>query len=168
MTTTATQSPLAKWLDENYACEEATLWAANYDSLEKAGDACERSDWMIWALRTIGYSDKMIVVKIACWCARETPIDDARKNWDLLKDERSRNAVELAERYANGGAVSLGDLREARDAAAADAATYADAAYAAAATYAADAARMRAKRSQADMLRDVVGNPFKQTKADQT
>ena len=30
----------------------------------------------------------------ACWCVRQV--------WHLLKDERSRNAVEVAEKYANG------------------------------------------------------------------
>ena len=40
----------------------------------------------------------------ACWCVRNTPLADGRKVWDLLTDERSRSAVDVAERYANGHA----------------------------------------------------------------
>jgi len=44
----------------------------------------------------------------ACWCARQV--------WHLMTDERSRNAVEVAERYANGNATDE-ELAAARDAA---------------------------------------------------
>ena len=55
----------------------------------------------------------------ACWCARQV--------WHLLKDERSRKSVEVAERYAVGEA-SKEELKKARYAArdsARDAAWYA-------------------------------------------
>ena len=41
----------------------------------------------------------------ACWCVRNTPLSDGRKVWDLLDDKRSREAVEVAERYAEGNAT---------------------------------------------------------------
>ena len=44
----------------------------------------------------------------ACWCVRQV--------WHLLDDDRSRKAVEVAERFANGGAT-LDELAAARDAA---------------------------------------------------
>jgi hypothetical protein len=52
----------------------------------------------------------------AVWCCREMPLHDGRKVWDLLTDERSRNAVEVAERFARGTATRE-ELASARDAA---------------------------------------------------
>ncbi|MEA1997743.1 MAG: hypothetical protein U9N61_00245 [Euryarchaeota archaeon] len=52
----------------------------------------------------------------ACWCIRNTLLNDGRKVWDLLKDKRSRTAVEVAEAYAKGKTTKE-DLDAARDAA---------------------------------------------------
>ena len=41
----------------------------------------------------------------ACKAVRETPVGDGRTVWDLLADERSRQAVIVAERYADGTAT---------------------------------------------------------------
>jgi hypothetical protein len=40
--------------------------------------------------------------RFACWCVRNTPLADGRVVWDLLEDERSRQAVIVAERHAEG------------------------------------------------------------------
>ena len=74
----------------------------------------------------------------ACACVRQV--------WHLLTDKRSRNAVETAERFADGLATDE-ELRIASDAAS-------DAAWATAS----DAAR----KTQANLLRDI-GNPFRHT-----
>ena len=89
----------------------------------------------LWALRAVpdeqaAERDKLARL-FACWCVRQI--------WHLLTDDRSRTAVEVAERYAVGDAT-----RDALNAAADDAAAaaYAAAYYAsyAAAYAAADAA----------------------------
>ncbi len=53
------------------------------------------------------YNDKTLRL-FACWCVRQV--------WDLLTDERSRNAVEVSEKFARGEATSE-ELAAARDAA---------------------------------------------------
>ena len=114
----------------------------------------------LWALRAVpdeqaAERDKLARL-FACWCLRQV--------WHLLTDERSRTAIEVAERYAVGEATH-DDLKAAARSAAyaaadADAAAYyaayaayyaaASAAYASAyATYATYAA---AKKAQADKL----------------
>ena len=55
---------------------------------------------------------------IACECVRKTPLGNGRVVWDLLTDPRSREVVEVAERYAHGKATDK-ELAAARDAASA-------------------------------------------------
>jgi hypothetical protein len=159
------------------ACDEARAFAKTCPDLETAWNTCDRSDWMVWLLRRLKFRDAKVYRLYACWCVRNTPMADGRKAWDLLTDPRSRNAVDVAERFAVGEATA-DELREARiaayatydvtyaatyaaayatayaaaDAAAADAATYA--------TYAAAAAdaRIVARKVQAQQLREMV--PF--------
>ena len=59
----------------------------------------------------------------ACWCVRNTPVADGRVVWDLLTNERSRAAIEVAERYADGLATNeeLGVARNVAGASAWDA-----------------------------------------------
>ena len=52
----------------------------------------------------------------ACWCVRNTPLENGGTVWDLLTDERSKNAVAIAEQFANGK-VTEEELRAAREAA---------------------------------------------------
>ena len=41
----------------------------------------------------------------ACWCIRNTPLKNGGTVWDLLTDDRSKNAVKIAEQFANGKAT---------------------------------------------------------------
>jgi hypothetical protein len=147
------------------ACLDAREWTEQVVDLREAWAKCQRSDWMVWALRNIGFKDDRKFRLYACGCARNTPLSDGRALWDLLTDQRSRTAIEVAERFAEGKATDE-ERQEARSAAApvaaiaAAAAAYvasyttdADAAAAAyVASYAADA-RASARSWQADLLR---------------
>lgn len=66
----------------------------------------------LWCLRAVEGKDREIRL-FAVWCARQVQ--------RLLKDKRSRDALDVAERYANGEATRS-ELRAARDAAARSAA----------------------------------------------
>jgi hypothetical protein len=86
--------PMREWLADNGITDMADAW-----------DRCHRADWMLWlddALALLTDRERRL---IACRCVRETPLSDGRKVWDLLTDERSRQAVAVAERYAVGEAT---------------------------------------------------------------
>ena len=166
-----------KQLDLVGACSQAREWAKDVKDLKTAWATCPRSDWMIWALHRIDFKDERKFRLCACQCVRETPLADGRTLWDLLTDERSRNAVEVAERFAEGKATdderSVAYAYAYADVAtgylAGDAATYtyfyavaATAAYAsaathAAATYAASAATYAAASADADAAAAAAG-----------
>ena len=60
------------------ACREAREWAAHFETLQAAWDACERGDWMLWYLwRTQAgepWSDeRRPLVWAAAQCARLAP-----------------------------------------------------------------------------------------------
>lgn len=155
------RTPLARLLDEYDACADARAWAAAYATPADAWDACPRPDWMLWGLERLGLGDGRKLRLFACWCARHTPLGDGRTVWDLLTDQRSRAAVEVAERFAAGEAT-------AEELAATEAATEAaawTAAWAAARAAAWDAAwasaGAAASKAQADALRQIYGNPFR-------
>ena len=129
---------MINWLEKNNACKEGIDWCKeNCDTMEDVWDKLKRVDWLVWVATRKGVLTDKELRLFACFCARQ--------NWHLLTDERSRNAIEVAERFANGNATK-GELKAAYaaadaafDAVAAAYAAYADAAYADAAR-AADAA----------------------------
>jgi hypothetical protein len=156
------------------ACSEGARFALSKQTMAQVWDECPRVDWLIWIMMRLGQEpDRKALRLFACWAVRETPITKGRKVWDLLTDERSRNAVIVAERFANGEATS-DDLAAARAAAwdAAGAAAW-DAARAAARDAARAAARDAARAAawdaawaaawafQADHFRTIFPNPFK-------
>ena len=84
------------------------LWEV--EALEPQWDE-ENNKFVCRSMRLIrkidAYNDKTLRL-FACWCVRQI--------WHLLTDERSRNAVEVSERFSNGEA-SAKELATARDAA---------------------------------------------------
>ena len=73
-------------------------------TIQQTWDECERGEWLAWWLGKAGLDDSTLRL-IACDMVRYTPLSDGRTVWDLLTDERSRNAVEVTERYAVGEAT---------------------------------------------------------------
>ena len=76
---------------------------------------------MLWLLEAVAYPDDRKLRLLACRVVRETRVDDTRTVWDLLTDDRSRKAVEVAEQYTVGEATK--DELEAAESEASDAAS---------------------------------------------
>jgi hypothetical protein len=116
------------------ACIDGAKWALSigedmvdvWDAMIEQG----KHDWLIWTATRPGVFPDSTLRKLACRFVRKTPLHDGRKVWDLLIDERSRKAVEVAEAYADGKATyeELQTAYTAADAAADAAYTAADAA----------------------------------------
>jgi hypothetical protein len=129
----------ADCLRKHRARTEYTKWAlsisadmsAVWDAMIEQG----KHDWLIWTATRPGVFPASVIHKLLCRFVRETPLSDGRKVWDLLTDERSRKAVEVAEAYADGKATTdeLAAATAAARAVARAAADAADAAYSAAA-----------------------------------
>jgi hypothetical protein len=77
-------------------CSLSQEWAEGYRTYKSAWGACDRSDWILYILKELNY-DPIQLRLIGAWCARNTPLGDGRTTWDLLTDERSRHAIEVAE-----------------------------------------------------------------------
>jgi len=99
--------------------EQLILWlGARIFEAEHKGEIKEGEDkQVVRRCRLVreceGWNEKTARL-FACWCVRNTPLGDGRKVWELMTDGRSREAVEVSERYARGEA-SEEELEEARD-----------------------------------------------------
>jgi len=166
----------ADFLRQHDACSSGSRWAlsvskdmsAVWEAMIEQG----KYEWLLWTATRPGLFPDSVLRKLACRFVRETPIANGRMVWDLLTDERSRKAVEVAERYADGNATEK-ELADAYDSAYADAAFYAaaDAAWAAAwaaataaAYFAANVAGSSYAVAYAAQIRKIaeLSNPFKQ------
>jgi hypothetical protein len=138
-----------EFLKKHDACTGGAKWALSIS--EEMVDVWEalirhgKHNWLLWTATRPGVFSDSTLRKLACRFVRETPLADGLKVWDLLGDERSRIAIEVAELFADGKATET----EMAAAAAAAAAYAYDAAYAArVAAYA--AARAAAYDADAD------------------
>jgi len=98
------------------ACQGAIQYAVTQPDALAVIKNCPQVEWLGWLDNKCNILTDKERRLLACWCVRNTPLADGRKVWHLLADQRSRNAVEVAEKYANGEATD-DELTAARDAA---------------------------------------------------
>ena len=151
------------------ACKESIVFRKNYPDFKTAWENCPRGDWMLWIAKKLNV-DLLKLTTAKALCANTVR--------NLMRDERSTKAIDVAILFGQGkasreeldAAAADADDAEAADAyadaytaadadaaaAAADAA--ADAAYADAAYAAADAADAKRKNQQetADICRRIL------------
>jgi hypothetical protein len=89
------------------ACEDASEWSYNKDWKE-VYETCERGDWLLWLYQNTNHNKRKLVLA-AAKCA-ETVIR-------LMKDDRSKKAIEVAIRYGLKDATEK-ELKKAAEAAA--------------------------------------------------
>jgi hypothetical protein len=85
--------------EKHNACAEGKAWAIktgaeNMAELWKRDDM--RNEWRLWIFERSAV-DKKTAVRFAVFCARQ--------NWNLLTDQRSKDAILTAERWVDGNAT---------------------------------------------------------------
>jgi hypothetical protein len=80
------------------ACSGGRTWAtANCSTMQEAWEKAPYPSWVIWIATRQGVLTDRELRLFAVWCARQMQ--------HLLTDPRSINAIDVAERYANGEAT---------------------------------------------------------------
>ncbi len=144
-----------KLLKEINACSDARKWAKDM-TIEEVLEKCHRGDWLLWLAHKVDIGLQPLTLAKG-YCAATA--------LHLMKDERSKKAIEVAISFGLGNSTKE-ELAAAADAAyaAAYTASYADA-YAAA--YAADAAadaytaKSKNQLQTADICRQYIGQLIK-------
>ena len=130
------------------ACEEAVKWV-NGKGLKTAWKTCRRGDWMAWYIGrnkdALGLSDMRLITA--------AKVKTANLVKHLMKDERSLNALRVAQKFADGKATRKQLAWSADEAWSADAASAAAAAWSAAAAAASAAAAAAAAAATEATLR---------------
>lgn len=88
---------IEQFCEKHDACEPGQTWAlAKCNSMQEAWDHAPEPGWVVWIATRPGVLTERELRLFMCFCARQ--------NWHLLTDPRSRNVVEVAERYVDGKA----------------------------------------------------------------
>lgn len=80
------------------APEGSCDFAQCYNLLSEVWECCLDPYWMVWMLARAGHNDERGLRQFACQAVRLFL-------WDFVVDDRSRKAVEDAERFAAGKAT---------------------------------------------------------------
>ena len=114
-------------LEKIRACREAIDYVRTQKSVILAWQNCNRGDWMLWLAKKLNVDDKKLTMaKVMC----------AKQFEHLMKDQRSKDALQACFDYVNGK-ITREQLNAAADAA-----------------YAADAARTSSLKKSADICRE--------------
>lgn len=132
-----------KKLEKLRACNEAIVWVKTQTSAKNAWMNCNRGDWMLWLAKILDVDDKKLTLAKAL-CAKQVE--------HLMKDQRSKDALQSCFDYASGK-ISRSQLT-----AVANAADAAAAAAYAVAVYTANAATTRkfSLKKSADICRKIL------------
>lgn len=138
---------LENFLKKYCACAGSFDFAKDL-TLEQFLNTCERGDWILWLFARTNKNDLLKLTEAKALCANTVR--------HLLRDERSRNAIDVALDFACGKASKV-ELAAAAYSAAFAANGAAGAAFAAAnAVYAADAAKKANRKLTSDICRKVL------------
>jgi hypothetical protein len=88
-------SELSEFLERNRACERPRPWAEECSTLEEAWAICPTPEPLIWALKRAGFDDPQALRVWARWCVQQVA--------QLMTDGEPRHALEVAERFIDGG-----------------------------------------------------------------
>ena len=91
-------STIKEFCDLHQACDEGRKWAlAECQTMQDVWDKA-KPEWLIWVATRKDVLDDRTLRLFACWCVRQV--------WHLLNDDRSKNAVIVAEKHADGLATN--------------------------------------------------------------
>ena len=94
-------STIEEFCDFHQACDEGRKWAlSECQTMQEVWNRA-KPEWLVWVATRKGVFDDRTLRLFACWCVRQV--------WHLLDDDRSKNAVIVAERHA-GGLATDGEL----------------------------------------------------------
>lgn len=93
-----------EWLRKHDACDSAINMVGE-KTAQEVWDTWGKPSELLWWVESSELLTKQGLTLLACGIVRNTPLLDGRTVWDLLTDERSRNAIVIAERWANGEAT---------------------------------------------------------------
>jgi hypothetical protein len=88
---------IKEFCDKHDACADGRKWAlANCETMQDAWDKCS-DEYLLWIATRAGVLTDKELRLFAVFCARQ--------NLHLLTDQRSIDAIDIAEKYANGEAT---------------------------------------------------------------
>jgi hypothetical protein len=96
---------IENYLEKHNACSESAVYALTQNSMKEVWDNCPKLKWLLWMVQREDKNPEKELRLFAVWCARQVQ--------HLMKDKRSLDALDVAERYAYGNATE-GELAAAR------------------------------------------------------